>query len=42
MSSCCSLPVDEKGFLIEIPEENAQIPLRAKMPVPPAGRRENL
>lgn len=39
MSSCCSLPVDEKGFLIEIPEENAQIPLRAKNACPTCGQK---
>jgi hypothetical protein len=39
MTSCCSLPVDEKGFLIEIPEESAQIPARAKNTCPTCGQK---
>lgn len=39
MISCCSLPVDEKGFLIEIPEESAQIPARAKNTCPTCGQK---
>jgi len=38
MTSCCSLPVDEKGFLIEIPEQDVQIPARAKNACPNCGR----
>lgn len=38
MTSCCSLPVDEKGFLIELPEEDMQIPTRAKNACPNCGR----
>lgn len=34
MSDCCSLPVDENGFLIEIPEEEAPILARAKNTCP--------
>jgi hypothetical protein len=39
MTSCCSLPVDEKGFLIEIPEEEVQILARAKNTCPTCGQR---
>jgi hypothetical protein len=39
MTSCCSLPVDEKGFLIEIPEEEVQISARAKNACPACGQK---
>jgi hypothetical protein len=26
ITSCCSLPIDENGYLIEIPEEEVQTP----------------
>lgn len=38
MSGCCSLPVDEKGFLVEIPEE-IQTPARAKNACPTCGQK---
>jgi len=38
-SSCCSLPVDEKGFLIEIPENGAQIAARVKNACPTCGQK---
>jgi hypothetical protein len=39
MTSCCSLPVDEKGFLIEIPDEEVQISARAKNTCPTCGQK---
>ncbi len=38
MTSCCSLPVDEKGFLIEIPNE-IQTPVREKNACPTCGQK---
>lgn len=38
MTSCCSLPVDEKGFLVEIPDE-IQTPARAKNACPTCGQK---
>jgi len=42
ITSCCSLPVDEKGFLIAIPEEDMQIPTRAKNVCPACGQKGKL
>lgn len=39
MSDCCSLPVDENGFLIEFPEEEVQMPARAKNACPVCGQK---
>jgi hypothetical protein len=34
MTSCCSLPIDENGCLIEIPDEELRIPTRAQNACP--------
>jgi len=39
MTSCCSLPVDEKGFLIDISNDEDQIPTRAKNVCPTCGQK---
>lgn len=39
MTSCCSLPLDEKAVLIEIPEERAQVPARVKNACPTCGKK---
>lgn len=39
ITSCCSLPVDENGYLIEIPEEDLQIPARTKNACPVCGHK---
>lgn len=39
MTSCCSLPVDENGFLIEIPDEIAPKPKRAENICPECGQK---
>ncbi len=40
MTSCCSLPVDENGFLIEIPEDEVHMPPpRAKNACPTCGQK---
>lgn len=39
MTSCCSLPVDEKGFLIEIPVEEVTTPKRDENTCPECGQK---
>lgn len=39
MTSCCSLPVDEKGFLIELPEEGVQAFKRVENVCPECGQK---
>ncbi len=39
ITSCCSLPIDENGYLIEIPEEEVQTPPRAKNACPTCGQK---
>lgn len=38
MTNCCSLPVDENGSLLEIPEAGVQIPARAENACPECGK----
>lgn len=39
MTSCCSLPVNEKGFLIEIPDEEVPTPKRVENTCPECGQK---